>query len=205
MPATRVLLVSEVSLAQETVHEAVAVFDDEKSLQAAVDDLLIAGFDRSQMSLLASERAIEDKLGHLYDKVAEIEDDADVPRAAYAGSDSRAEAKGAAVGVLGYVGAVVASGGTVAAALAGGAGGMIGAAPARFIDRRHADHLQRQLDHGGILLWVRTADPEHERRACAILERHAADDVHVHDLPDVTYDFAGGVSRDLSFMKRLGL
>ena len=203
-------------MAQETVREAVAVFDDERSLQAAVDDLLIAGFDRSQMSLLASERAIEDKLGHLYDKVAELEDDADVPRVAYAGSDSRAEAKGAAVGVLGYVGAVaavgaiVASGGTVAAALvgaalAGGAGGMVGAALARFIDRHHADHLQRQLDHGGILLWVRTADPEHERRACAILERHAADDVHVHDLPDVTYDFAGGVSRDLSFMKRLGL
>lgn len=203
-------------MAQETVREAVAVFHDEKSLQAAVDDLLIGGFDRSQMSLLASQRAIEDKLGHLYDKVAELEDDADVPRVAYAGSDSRAEAKGAAVGVLGYVGAVaavgaiVASGGTVAAALvgaalAGGAGGMVGAALARFIDRHHAEYLHRQLDHGGILLWVRTQDSEHETRACAILNRHADDDVHVHDLPDVAYDFEGGVSRDLSFMKRLGL
>ena len=35
------------------IREAVGVFHDEKSLQAAVDALLIVGFDRSDLSLLA--------------------------------------------------------------------------------------------------------------------------------------------------------
>jgi hypothetical protein len=41
------------------IREAVAVFHDEKSLQSAVDSLLIAGFDRSHLSLLAGEASIE--------------------------------------------------------------------------------------------------------------------------------------------------
>lgn len=199
-----------------TVREAVGVFHDEKSLQAAVDELLIAGFDRSHLSLLAGHHAIEEKLGHMYEKVADVEDDPGVPYQAYVGSDSRTEAKGAIVGGLAYVGVVaavgmiVASGGTIAAvlvgaALAGGAGGGIGVALSRYIDQHHAAYLQEQLDRGGLLLWVRTEDAEHEKRATEILGRHAADDVHVHDLPDVRYDFDGGVSFDTSFMKRLGL
>ncbi len=203
-------------MAAATVREAVGVFHDEKSLQSAVDGLLIAGFDRSFLSLLAGHHAIEEKLGHMYEKVADIEDDPNVPYQAYVGSDSRAEAKGAIVGGLAYVGAVatvgmiVASGGTIAAALVGaalaaGAGGGIGAAFSKYIDNHHAAYLQEQLDRGGLLLWVRTQYAEHENRATEILNRNTADDVHVHDLPDVKYDFEGGVSRDTSFMKRLGL
>ena len=37
-------------MAEETVREAVGVFHDEATLQAAVDDLLISGFDRSWIS-----------------------------------------------------------------------------------------------------------------------------------------------------------
>jgi hypothetical protein len=38
-----------------------------------------------------------------------------------------------------------------------------------------------------------------------ILRAHGADDVHVHDLPAQHYENAGGVSYDMSFMKRLGM
>ena len=123
-----------------------------------------AGFDRSELSLLAGEQAVEQKLGHAYQKVQELEDDAAVPRAAFVGNHSLAIGRTGIIGGLAYVGAmvatgaVVASGGTVAAviaaaAIAGGGGGLLGGWAARFLGRDRARDLQHQLDHGGLLLW----------------------------------------------------
>jgi len=203
-------------MADDSVREAVGVFHDAENLQSAADELLVSGFDRSALSLLAGHRTIELKLGHMYDKVTALEDDPEVPRLAYIGSDSRVEAEALAVGGLAYVGAiaavgaVVASGGTIAAALIGaaamgGAGGLIGSVLAKLIGQHHADYLREQLDRGGLLLWVHVEDAEHERRARDILERYSADDVHLHDLPIVKHPVEGGLSYDLSFMKRLGM
>ncbi|MDH3234638.1 MAG: hypothetical protein OEQ29_14055 [Alphaproteobacteria bacterium] len=177
-----------------TVREAVAVFDDVETLQAAIDTLLSSGFDRADLSLLASEPVVAEKLGHKYKKVSELEDDARVPRSAYVSTESIGDAQGGLIGGLAYVGAVaaagaiVASGGTVAAAfaaaaLAGGAGGMFGSTLAKWIGDRHADALQAQIDHGGLLLWVRTWNADREARASDILASHSAHDVHIHDLP----------------------
>jgi len=197
-------------------REAVGIFHDEKSLRSAANALMISGFDRSYLSLLASDKAVDQKLGHHYDRVAELEDDPDVPTQAYVGSDSRAEAQGAIVGGLVYVGAIasigaiVASGGTMAAALigavvAGGADGALGTVLARLLDTRHAANLETQLQHGGLLLWVRTPDIEHEQRAVDILKQHGAEDVHVHTLPGESGKRTEGVSHDLSFMNALGM
>lgn len=174
-------------------REAVAVFNDLASLEAAIDELLSSGFDRDELSLLASEKTVEKKLGTRYERVEQMEDDPDAPRTAYVSRESLGDAEGGLVGGLLYVGAaaaagaVVASGGTLAAAIAaaaaaGGAGGVIGAALAYLIDRHHADFLQEQIDRGGILLWVRTVDEKAETRATEILKKHSAHDVHVHDL-----------------------
>jgi len=179
----------------ETIREAVGVFDDLASLEAAIDELLSHGFDRAEISLMAGEEAVEEKLGHMYRKVEEVEDDPAVPRSAYVARESLGAAEGALAGGLLYVGAaaaagaVFATGGTLAAAitasaLAGGAGGLIGTVLASMVGRHHADYLQTQLDHGGLLLWVRTWDAEHEKRAIEILSRHSAHDVHIHDLPN---------------------
>lgn len=174
-------------------REAVGVFHDWKSLQAAVDELLNTGFDRSELSLLAGDKAVEEKLGHIYEKVRELEDDPAVPRAAFVGRDSLTEGRAGIIGGLVYIGAVaaigavVASGGTLAAAIAaaavaGGSGGVLGTLAARWLGRDRAREIQGQIDRGGLLLWVRVRDPAHEERAVAVLNRHAADDVHVHDL-----------------------
>ena len=90
-------------------------------------------------------------------------------------------------------------------ALAGGAGGLVGAGLSRYIDSHHAHYLQEQLDHGGLLLWVRTPDEEQERKAVNILKRYSAEDVHLQDLPEAAFSTEGGVSLGTSFMKRLGL
>jgi hypothetical protein len=181
------------ALAKETegVREAVAVFDTAQTLQNAIDELLSSGFHRAELSLLASEADVVSKLGHKYRKSSELADDPSVPRAAYVSTEAIGDGQGAIIGALFYVGAglligpVAAIGGTLiemigAAALGGGAGGLVGTWLAKVLGDQRAKRLQEQLDHGGLLLWVRTWDVDEENRAVQILERHSGRDVHVH-------------------------
>ena len=197
-------------------REAVGLFHDEKTLQSAADELLVNGFNHADLSLLAGHRSVETRLGGMYERVADLEDKPDVAFQAFVDSDSRTEGKGVLVGGLFYIGAVaaagaiVASGGTVAAlilgvAAGGGAGGLVGAALAGFLEKHHAHALQEHLDKGGLLLWVHTPDEAHEKRALEILRRAGAEDAHVHSLPKPDYSAAGGVSKQLSFLRKVGL
>lgn len=178
-----------------TETEAVAVFHDVPSFQAAIDDLLLVGFDHGDINVLAHKDTIASKLGRDYRSTAELEEDPEAPRIGFVPVETIGDAEGAVIGAGVYVPAiagslaVVASGGTllgavVAAALAGGAGGLIGAAVARRIGSKHAKHLDQHLNRGGLLLWVRTRDAEHETKALDILRQHAAHDVHLHSLPE---------------------
>lgn len=184
------------------IREAVGIFGNPKDLQDAVDELLTSGFDHADLSLLAGEDTVQEKLGHRYDRVSELEDDATVPRTVYVPNETVGDMEGGIISSLFYIGAVaaagavVATGGTAAAAiamaaLAGGTGGLVGSALAKVIDERHARHLQEQIDHGGLLLWVRTRDKEHEDRAQEILGRHSGKDVHIHTLPAPQFDDDG--------------
>jgi hypothetical protein len=181
-------------MAEHEVREAVGVLQDARSLQAAVDELLVNGFDRSFLSLMATAATVEQELGHRYRRVEEMADDPNAPHVAFVGVDSPVTGQGAAASALAYVGAcvaagvVVGSGGAMALAIAaavgaGAGGGMIGALLGRFVEGYHARRLQEQLERGGLLLWVRTPDPRSEELACAILERNGATQVHLHDLP----------------------
>lgn len=177
-----------------TVREAVGVFSTPDTLQEAIDELMSSGFDRADLSLLAAEQTVQQKLGHKYKKVAELEDNATVPRCCYVSTESVGDAEGGIIGGLGYIGAtaaagaIVATGGTLAAAiaaaaLAGGAGGVLGSVLAKWVGDRHARYLQEQLEHGGLLLWARTWNAEDEKRAIDILAKHSGRDVHVHTVP----------------------
>lgn len=108
-------------------------------MQEAIGDLLTAGFDRAEVSLLAGADAVELKLGHAFRKVEELEDDPSVPRDAYVSTKALGDAEGGIIGGLVYVGvvaaaaagAVVATGGTLAAVIAAadmvsGAGALVG-------------------------------------------------------------------------------
>lgn len=176
------------------IREAVGVFGDADAMQTAIEELLSSGFKHADLSLLASEETVDKKLGHKYKKVAEIEDDAAVPRIRYVSQDAIAEGEYVFTGglvILGALGAavfVVASGGALAGALTGaalGAGswGALGELLARFIGAQHAEYIQEQLTHGGLLLWVRCSSPQRENSAMEILSKHSGRDVHVHALP----------------------
>lgn len=92
------------------IREAVGVFQKEADLQGAIDELMSSGFDRAEISLLASEHVVEEKLGHRYSKVTETEDDAEIPRCCYVSPESVSAAEGGLIGGLMYVGAVAAAG-----------------------------------------------------------------------------------------------
>jgi hypothetical protein len=181
----------------KTWTEAVAVFHDARSIQAAIDELLTAGFDHAEISVLASERVIRETLGHDYRLTSDLEDDPDVPKVGYVPNESVGDAQGGIIAVAAYFPAVIGSfavavsGGTLlgaiaVAAVAGGAGATVGAVLARFIGNAHARHMDEHLSHGGLLLWVRTHDAQHEEKALAILRRHSGEDLHLHTMTPPT-------------------
>ena len=173
----------------ESVCEVVGVFHEPEDLESAIDELLSSGFDRAELSLLASEDAVATKLGGYYRPANELTDDPAVPRAAFVSTAAIGDAEGALIGGLAYVGATVAigavvmSGGALAAAvaaavLAGGTGGLIGSALAHWVGHHHAAYLHDQIENGGLLLWVRAWNESDEARALEIIAKHAADKVH---------------------------
>jgi hypothetical protein len=178
------------------VRESVAIFTNADDLQAAVDELLSSGFDRAELSMLVGEDSLNEKLGGGFANARNLEDDQTVPRSAYISPEAIGDAQGGIVGALMYAGAtaaagaVVVSGGTilaavVAATIVGGAGSVVGALLAKWLGDHHARYLQTQIDHGGLLLWVRTKDAEAEERALNVLGRHSSRDVHIHSVSPI--------------------
>ena len=177
-----------------TVREAVAVFHDQKSLEAAIEDLEEHGFDRAEISLMASEEAVKKKLGDRYVRLEDAADDPATPRQAVVFPEDVGAGEGALIGGLAYVGAiaavgtVVASGGALmaiaaAAVAAGTGGGVLGGILAHRLGAHRANEIQDHLTHGGLLVWVRTRDAEHEERALSILGSHTSDPARIHEIP----------------------
>jgi hypothetical protein len=87
------------------------------------------------------------------------------------------------VGATAAIGAVVMSGGALAATLmaafvGGGAGTLLGSILARLVGQHHAEYLHNQIERGGLLLWVRAWEPADEPLATSILREHGGDGIH---------------------------
>jgi hypothetical protein len=196
------------SATYENITEAVGLFHSLADMEAAIDDLLSQGFNRAELSVMASEDAIEAKLLGQYGSVRELEDRADVPTIAYVPRESLGAAEGAVIGSFIYVPAllgglaVVASGGALAAAataaaIYGGVGAGFGTLVASIIGKQAADRITAHLEAGGLLLWVRTRDQQHENRALAIMQGHNAEDAHIHTLPSISPGGVGAATEEV--------
>ncbi len=174
-------------------REAVGVFGDADALEAAVEVLEESGFDRAGISVLGTGKEIGRRLGDLYERVSEVEEDPRAPRGAPSSRHSRAEGEAAAVAAPMYLGgfagaaAVVAAGGELAAAigatlLGAATGAGLGAILAYAVARRHAEGVEEQLSRGGLVLWVTVPDVEAENRAISVLTKAGARNVHVHEI-----------------------
>lgn len=173
------------------VPEAVGVFDTFEAQQAAFYDLRAVGFHHSDISLLGSQEALQEKLGKAYWRAEELEDDPRAPRAHFVSEEAIGELEGAIAGGFFFVGSYIAMAAmltpasTLAASIAaiaigGGPSAVIGTLLARRVGQHHTEYYANQIRHGGILMWVRTRDKEHEDLAIAIMKGHSGRDVHVH-------------------------
>ncbi|TLG74102.1 hypothetical protein [Methylocystis sp. B8] len=173
------------------LREVVGVFDTVDKLQSAIDDLLTGGFDRSEISLLAEEDKVRQKLGDKEVNAGELEDSPAAPRTPYIDTESLNIGKASIVGVLFYVGVIIGAGLALAFGLSltsaiaiglltGGAAGVAGLMISKVVGDRQANWAQSQLKHGGLLLWARVWNDERERAAMEIMQRHGGRDVHAH-------------------------
>jgi hypothetical protein len=176
------------------IREAVGVFMGADDLKRAGDALLSAGFDRAALGLLASEEAVESSLGDLYARANAF---AGQPQATHQGL-VRHEAVGSTVhawlgglsvaGTTAFGAVAVASsavlGGALVAAAAGAATlGAIGALMRAIVHESDAEHLQKEVDHGRLLLFARTNTAAEEQRATGILLKNNALEAKVYDVP----------------------
>lgn len=174
------------------VPEAVGVFDSFEAQQAAFYDLRAVGFHHSDISLLGSEEALREKLGKAYWRSEELEDDPRAPRAHFVSQEAMGELEGAIAGGFFFVGSYIAmaalltpastlAGSIAAIAIGGSPGAVLGTLLAHRVGKHHREYYEEQIRHGGILMWVRCRDKEHEELAVKIMKEHSGRDVHVHD------------------------
>jgi hypothetical protein len=176
------------------VREVAGVFRSRDALEAAVDVLLLAGFDRADIDLMTTADAVREKLGTVYIAAEELADVPRAPRRAFVARDEAVSTLAGAAGILTFVGAtaaafsVVASGGALALAAAaalagGGAAGGIGAVLfSRFLGREQSKEIEAQMATGGLVLWVRVRSSEQEETAQRILREQGGEAVRVHEI-----------------------
>lgn len=173
------------------IREAVGLFDSEKDMQLAVDDLESHGFSNAAISRPVKPDAVEAAVNHKIENVAELEDDPSIPRQAHTDMDSWTEGNTITIMVPIYVAFLVAAG--VAAAqgleawqmvlitiMMGGIGAACGGLTVYLVGKRRSERQRREKAWGGLLLWVRTGSADQEQKALDILRKHAGRDVHLH-------------------------
>lgn len=180
------------------MREAVGVFLDAGHLRKALEELLASGFERDELGVLASEHAVQQKLGNIYTRVNAFDTASHARDTAFVENESVEDTLHALTGGLyfvggtaaaGAVGALVASsavlgGPLVVAITAAVAVGAVGALVKGIINQSDADYLREQIDQGHVLLFVRRlCDTAREKQAREILSRHAALGVKTFDVP----------------------
>lgn len=155
---------------ERTVTEVVGRFAAREPFMAAIKDLVAAGFDQSDLSVLDTHEAIT---------------------AAGTPGEAWQQALAGLAGEVRYVGPITAAGliaiatGPIGAAVAAAVGaGVTGVAAAELLETMratpHTESFARALEAGAVLLWVRAPDAARQEQARDILARHGAEDVHVH-------------------------
>ena len=152
------------------VTEVVGRFASQESFKSAVDSLLAKGFERTDLSVLASHESL----------------------GAAGGTDEAwKDTLAGLVGEIKYIGPITAAGlillasGPVGIAVSGAiAAGLSGMALYELLDdvkaTPHAREFAKALEKGAALLWVRANTAERQTAASDILRGCGAADVHTH-------------------------
>lgn len=150
------------------VRELVALFETREAFDRAVQSLLAAGFQRTDLSVLASHDSLD---------------------AAGRPAKPTDEALTALIGEFKYAfplttaGLIAIAGGPITATLAAVvAAGVGGAAVKEYLDaitdHPHTDEFARSLEARGVILWVRVSDAAAEETAASLLTQAGGRNVH---------------------------
>jgi hypothetical protein len=184
---------SDTVLEVERVREVAAVFRSRDALYAAVDDLLLAGFDRADIDLVAEPDAVQRRLGTAAVPAEDLADVPYTPRRPVVAPEESTGVFAISVTMVALVGAaaagfgIVAGGGSwgsaFAAAVGGGVvGAIIGYVVARLLGAPLFRETEPHMVGGGFILWVRVNSPEREKDAERVLRARGGEAVHPHEI-----------------------
>jgi hypothetical protein len=175
------------------VREVAGVFHSRRAIEAAVEDLLLNGFDRADIDQLASLDEVRRRL-QVYVSPEEAADLTPTPRRPVFTRDditvmlvATASVVGAAAGTAVAFG-VLSSGGSGTAAVALGAilgiaaGGAAALVIARMFRRDDLRGLEWLEFHRGVVLWVKVHSAERSAMAQDILRRNGGQAVRLHEI-----------------------
>jgi len=156
--------------AGETVAEVVGRFADREHFAAAVKDLLAAGFEEGDISVLDSHQPLPAS-----------ENPEEVRRSWLAGLTDEI----VYVGPITAAGLIMVASGPIGALAAAAIGaGLAGAAVHDLLTEIGATSRTKEfaqaLESGAVLLWVRAEAPDRRQTAADIIGRQGGEDVHVH-------------------------
>ncbi len=181
-------------LDHDRAREVTGVFHSRRTLDDAVQDLLLSGFDRSDIDVSASPDELQRRLNYVAIPPSDLADLPTTPRQPFFGDEDLLGVEAVASGVLGCITAVGVAAflvlkGYDALAVAmwsiliGTVTGVMMIWPIyRLLRREKVRGLEPIAEWFGLLIWVRVRDPEKEALAQEILVRHGGHAVHVHEI-----------------------
>jgi hypothetical protein len=186
----------DIVLDRARVREVVGVFHSWISLKAAGDALRLAGFDHSDIDVIAPPNELRRKLrsASAYIPPEEMADMPGVPRQPLFADDDADNIKIVAASTLGSFSAVFTalilflSGSSPAQIVTAGIiVGLIGAGVGfvvarRFLGEQKLNGLEQSLPARGLIMWVRVRSEEKEDQAREIFIAHKANAVRVHEI-----------------------
>jgi hypothetical protein len=185
---------SDMVLDRAKVHEVTGIFYSRDALDAAAYELVLRGFDRADVDVLASLDEVQKRLGPVYVAPEELADVKQAPRRPFVGRDDVTAVNAVTAGTVGAVAgaatayfALIGGGSGTAAGTAAVIVGLLAAAIAflltvRVFRREERKGLDALMTHRGLILGVRVRSPEQEGIVQGILRAHGARAVRVHEI-----------------------
>ncbi|NEW96688.1 hypothetical protein [Rhodopseudomonas sp. BR0G17] len=181
-------------LDRDRTREVTGVFHSRRTLDDAVQDLLLSGVDRSDIDVSASPDEFQRPLDYVVIPPADLADRPTTPRQPFFGDDDLLGAEAVASGVLGCMAAVGVTAFLVLkgydalvvavwSILIGTVTGALMIWPIhRLLRREKVSGVEPMAEWLGLLIWVRVRKAEKAALAQEILVRHGGGAVHVHEI-----------------------
>ena len=175
------------------MKEISGIFSDKKSLDKAVEKISGYGVLKDHISLLAREGEIKKKLLNDYSSVLELQDRQDIPRIRYISEKSLFALESNLLTAIFYIGAAAAIIigisinkpvilDLVMAFVSGFFMMFFGMFISGILRKRHGDYIERKLDKGGLLFWIKVDDRANIKSIYRTLRKNSAKNVKVRSL-----------------------